>query len=209
MNPAIPLITTAVVLGATSGLTPGPLLTLVVAESFQRGFRSGAAVAIAPIITDAPIVLLIVLLANSLSSMDYVIGTLYLAGSAYLTYLSVEIFRIKGMEVDTTSGVRASFIKGVAANLLNPAPYIFWLTVGAPLLLQAKEISWMVLAAFIGFFYGLLVGTKLLLAVLIGRNRHILEGRYYIAVIRFMGIALLFFAAVFIKSGIDEITNYE
>lgn len=147
MNPVIPIMATAVVLGTTSGLSPGPLLTLVVAESFQRGFRSGAAVAIAPLITDAPIVLLMVLLANSLSSMNYVIGILYLAGSAYLAYLSVEIFQIKGMEVDTTSGVRVSFMKGVVANLLNPAPYIFWLTVGAPLLLQAKEISWMVVAA--------------------------------------------------------------
>lgn len=205
MNPIVLIIATAVVLGTTSGLSPGPLLTLVVAESFQRGFRSGAAVAIAPIITDAPIVLLMVLLANSLSSMNYVIGILYIAGSVYLAYLSVEIFKTKGMEVDTVSGVRVSFMKGVTANLLNPAPYIFWLTVGASLLLQAKEISWMVVAAFLGIFYMLLVGTKILLAVLIGRNRHILKGRYYIAVMRFMGFILLFFAAVFIKAGIEEL----
>lgn len=205
MDPIISLIATAVVLGATSGLSPGPLLTLVVAESFQRGFRSGAAVAIAPIITDLPIVLLMMVLANALSSMNYVIGVLYLAGSCYLAYLSIELFRIKGMEIDTTSNPRTSFIKGIVANLLNPAPYIFWLTVGTPLLLQAKEISWLVLAAFLGFFYGLLVGTKLLLAVLIGKNRHVLEGRYYRVVMSFMGILLIFFAAIFIKNGIEKI----
>jgi len=204
MDPVISLFSTAVVLGATSGLSPGPLLTLVVAESFQRGFRSGAAVAIAPIITDAPIVLMMLLLAHALSSMNYVIGALYIAGSVYLVYLSIEIFRIKGMEVDATASIRASFMKGVVANLLNPAPYVFWLTVGAPLLLQAKEISLMVVTAFLGIFYGLLIGTKLLLAALIGRNRHLLEGAYYKAVMRVMGVFLLLFAAVFIKSGIEK-----
>jgi len=205
MNPVIPIIATAVVLGTTSGLSPGPLLTLVIAESLQRGFRSGAAVAVAPIVTDAPIVLLMVLLAHLLSSVNYVIGMLYIAGSAYLAYLSVEIFKTRGMDVDTASGVRASFMKGVTANLLNPSPYIFWLTVGAPLLLQAKEISVTVVAVFLGTFYLLLVGMKMLLAVLIGKNRHMLKGRHYIAVMRFMGFLLLLFAAVFIKAGIEEL----
>jgi len=204
MHPVISLILTAIVLGATSGLSPGPLLTLVVAESFQKGFRAGAAVSLAPIMTDAPIVLLMIALANALSSMNYVIGALYLAGSGYLVYLSVEIFRIRGMEVDAAHNIRASFVKGIVANLLNPAPYVFWLTVGAPLLLQAKEISWTVVAAFLGAFYGLLVGTKILLAVLIGRNRHLLEGGCYKAVMRLMGLFLLFFALVFIKSGVER-----
>jgi threonine/homoserine/homoserine lactone efflux protein len=204
MHPAISLISTAVVLGGTSGLSPGPLLTLVVAESFQKGFRAGAAVAVAPIVTDAPIVLLMTTLASALSSMNYVIGALYLAGSGYLVYLSVEIFRIRGMEVDVAPDIRASFVKGIVVNLLNPAPYVFWLTVGAPLLLQAKEISWAVVAAFLGAFYGLLVGAKLLLAVLIGKNRHLLEGGYYKAVMRLMGLFLLFFAAVFVKGGVER-----
>lgn len=204
MHPVISLILTAIVLGATSGLSPGPLLTLVVAESFQKGFRAGAAVAFAPIVTDAPIVLLMTTLASALSSMNYVIGALYLAGSGYLVYLSVEIFRIRGMGVDVEPNIRASFVKGIVVNLLNPAPYVFWLTVGAPLLLQAKEISWAVVAAFLGVFYGLLVGAKLLLAVLIGKNRHLLEGGYYKAVMRLMGLFLLFFAVVFVKGGVER-----
>jgi threonine/homoserine/homoserine lactone efflux protein len=205
MNPVIPLLSTAIVLGATSGLSPGPLLTLVVAESFRGGFRSGAAVAIAPIVTDAPIVLLMLALAHELSSMDSVIGALYLAGSGYLAYLAIEIFRIKGMEVAAASNARASFIKGVVANLLNPAPYVFWLTVGAPMLLQAKDISWAVVLAFLVFFYGLLVGMKLLLAVLVGKNRHLLEGKNYKAVMRLMGSLLVLFAAIFLKSGVEKI----
>ena len=205
MNPVFPLISAACVLGATSGLSPGPLLTLVVAESFRRGFRSGAAVAVAPLLTDAPVILLMILLARILSSMDSVIGGLYLAGACYLAYLSIEQFRFKGLEIDKVSNAAVSFRKGVIVNLLNPAPYVFWLTIGAPLLAQAREISWTVVAAFLAAFYGLLVGMKLLLAVLIGKNRHLLKGRYYKAVMRGMGIVLLLFAAIFIKNGIEKI----
>jgi threonine/homoserine/homoserine lactone efflux protein len=205
MNPVIPLISAACVLGATSGLSPGPLLTLVVAESFRRGFRSGAAVAVAPLLTDAPVILLMILFARVLSSMNPIIGGLYLAGACYLAYLSVEQFRFKGTDIDKVSNATVSFKKGVIVNLLNPAPFVFWLTIGAPLLAQAREISWTVVAVFLAAFYGLLVGMKLLLAVLIGKNRHLLKGRYYKAVMRGMGIVLMLFAAIFIKNGVEKI----
>ena len=204
MNPVFPLISAACVLGATSGLSPGPLLTLVVAESFRRGFRSGAAVAVAPLLTDVPVILLMILISKLLSSVNSVIGGLYLAGACYLAYLSFEQFRFKGTDIDKVSNATVSFKKGVIVNLLNPAPYVFWLTIGAPLLAQAREISWTVVAAFLAAFYGLLVGMKLLLAVLIGKNRHLLKGRYYKAVMRGMGIVLLLFAAIFIKNGIEK-----
>ncbi|MBN2319322.1 MAG: LysE family transporter [Acidobacteria bacterium] len=205
MDPVIPLISAAFVLGATSGLSPGPLLTLVVAESFQRGFRSGAAVAVAPLITDAPVILLMLWLAHTLSSVESIIGVLYILGACYIAYLSVELLRFKGVEIDAASGARTSFMKGAVVNLLNPAPYVFWLTIGAPLLAQAKEISWLVVTAFLVVFYGLLVGMKLLLAILIGKNRHLLKGGCYRAVMRFMGIILLLFAAVFMKNGVEKI----
>ena len=146
-----------------------------------------------------------ILLARMLSSMDSVIGGLYLAGACYLAYLSMEQLRFKGTEIAKVSNAAVSFKKGVIVNLLNPAPYLFWLTIGAPLLVQAKEISWAVVAAFLGLFYGFLVGMKLLLAVLIGKNRHLLRGVYYKAVMRGLGIVLLLFAAIFLKNGIGKI----
>lgn len=193
-------------LGAASGLSPGPLLALVVAESFQRGFRSGAAVSIAPLITDIPIILAMTLLADALSSMGQAIGWLYLAGSCYLIYLAVEVFRFQKKTLDTSFNVRASLLKGAAVNLLNPAPYAFWFAIGAPLLVQAKSISWMAVFLFLGIFYCMLVGSKLLLAALVGKNRQVLAGRAYTAVTRLLGIFLLIFAVVFIKNGIGRLS---
>ena len=45
-------------LGLSSGISPGPLLTLVIAETLRYGLGAGIRVAITPFITDLPIILL-------------------------------------------------------------------------------------------------------------------------------------------------------
>jgi len=47
-------------LGLAAGFSPGPLTVLVIGETLRHGLRSGLQVAIAPILTDIPIILLIV-----------------------------------------------------------------------------------------------------------------------------------------------------
>jgi len=44
-------------LGLSAGITPGPLLTLVITASLRRGWAGGLQVALAPLITDAPIII--------------------------------------------------------------------------------------------------------------------------------------------------------
>jgi threonine/homoserine/homoserine lactone efflux protein len=45
-------------LGLAAGASPGPLSALLVAVSVDRGFPAGARVAMAPLLSDAPIVVL-------------------------------------------------------------------------------------------------------------------------------------------------------
>jgi threonine/homoserine/homoserine lactone efflux protein len=207
MGSIFPVLSAAFMLGLASGLSPGPLLALVVSESLQRGFRSGAAVSMSPLITDVPIILAMTVLAGALHSFDRIIGWLYLAGACYLIFLSVEAFRFRDRDADIVLNPRRSLLKGAVTNLLNPAPYVFWLTVGAPLLVQAKNRSIGTVFAFLGIFYGTLVGSKLLLAGLVGKNRHVLSGRAYRLAMRFLGACLLFFALFFAKSGLDALSR--
>ena len=51
-------------------------------------------------------------------------------------------------------------------NLLSPHPWLFWLTVGAAILAKAIAQNWLVAAAFLFGFYLLLVGSKVLIALL-------------------------------------------
>ena len=53
-------------LGLSAGLAPGPLLALVIQRSLHGGLTSGLRVALAPLITDLPIVILALLLVGRL-----------------------------------------------------------------------------------------------------------------------------------------------
>ena len=90
-----------------------------------------------------------------------------------------------------------SLIKGILANLLNPHPYLFWFSVGAPLMTQALGQNAAALIGFIVGFYLFLVGSKVILAVMVARSAAFLSGRIYLYVMRFLG-AMLGLLAVFL-----------
>ncbi|MBW2369691.1 MAG: LysE family transporter, partial [Deltaproteobacteria bacterium] len=77
----------AVVLGVIGGITPGPLLILVVSETLKYGTREGIRVALVPAITDLPIVMASVYLVSILSNFSVCLGTVALAGGIFLCYL--------------------------------------------------------------------------------------------------------------------------
>ncbi|MDD3619611.1 MAG: hypothetical protein PHX57_09500 [Desulfobulbaceae bacterium] len=59
------------------------------------------------------------------------------------------------------------------------------------------------LAAFLVSFYLFLVGSKILLAVFVGRSGSFLRGRPYIITMRFLGLVLAFFALILFRGGLS------
>jgi len=122
-----------VVFGLSAGLSPGPLLTLVISETLKHDVKEGIKVSIAPILTDLPIVMftilvLSILVLSRLSNMLTLLGLVSLLGSAFLIYLGYEGISFKGVDIDVEQAKPQSIRKGVIANFLNPAPYLFWFT---------------------------------------------------------------------------------
>jgi len=188
---------TGIILGLSAGFAPGPLLTLVVSETLQHDLRAGIKVALAPIITDLPIIVLTLLLLSKISHFQVVLGIISLLGGFFVLYLGYENMRTKEIDVDLHDRQSHSLRKGIIVNVLSPYPYLFWMSVGAPTTLKAMNQSLMSAVAFIGSFYVLLVGSKILLAVLVGRSRSFLTGRAYIYTMRILGL-LLFVLALFL-----------
>lgn len=196
----LPFLSAGLLLGLSSGLAPGPLLTLVAGETLRHGLRAGIGVALAPLLTDAPIVLATFMLLRPLSDRALPLALLHLAGGLYLAWLALESLRFRGVEPLATVAA-GSLWRGVIANILNPSPYLFWLAVGAPTLLAAWRQGWPAVAAFIGAFYALLVGTKVLLALLLARVRGTLRSRSYIGLMRALGLLLLVYALLLLGEG--------
>ncbi len=203
MTDAFTFLIAGGIFGLAGGFSPGPTTTVVVSQTLRFGVMDGIKVAIAPALTDAPIILVAVLLVGQLAKFEFVLGVISLLGAAFLFYLAFESFRVRGIDIDETAVEPRSIRKGFMANLLNPHPYLFWFVIGAPKLIAAAEISWMTAAAFIAGLYICLIGAKILVAFLVGRSRSFLRSRGYIYVNRILGAVLAGFAIFFMRDGIE------
>lgn len=90
-------------------------------------------------------------------------------------------------------------------NVLSPHPWLFWLTAGAAILAKAIAQSWLVAMAFLCGFYLLLVGSKVLLALLAGQSRNLLTGRPYRVVMRVLALLLVVFAFFLFLEGLKHL----
>ncbi|CAG0973235.1 hypothetical protein METP3_01622 [Methanosarcinales archaeon] len=187
-------------LGFASGITPGPLLTLVISETLIKNKKEGIKVASSPLYTDIPIILITTLILLKISNFNLILGLISILGSIFLCYLAYGnlFFKLKTGNIDKSK----SFEKGVIVNLLNPHPYLFWFTVGAPTLLKAWDVSVYSVILFITGFYIFLVGSKILIVLIVERYRNFLKSRIYEYLVKLTGILLLFFAFSFLKDGL-------
>ncbi len=206
MIPEMTFLFSGVVFGLSSGLSPGPLMTLVISETLRHGTREGIRVAMAPLLTDLPIVFGAVFILSRLSNLLRVIGGIYLLGGAFLTYLAYESISFRGVDTEGEEPVRPqSLKKGVIANFLNPSPYLFWISIGSPILLKAGEDSVLTAMLFIICFYLCLIGSKILVAVIVGKSRFFLKSNHYVYTIRILGILLFIFAILFFRDGLRHL----
>jgi threonine/homoserine/homoserine lactone efflux protein len=183
------------VLGLAAGVSPGPLLALVLAQSIRFGTREGLKVAAAPLLTDLPIVVLATaLVAAAAGTASWILGAISLAGALFVAYLGIESIRTTGVQAGRPDEAPRSWARGALVNALSPHPYLFWVAVGAPTLILAWDEGPLAAAAFLAGFYACLVGSKMLLAVIAGRSGGRLRGGAYRAVMVVLGVLLLLFA---------------
>lgn len=190
------------ILGLTSGITPGPLLTLVISETLKHNRAEGVKVAISPLITDLPIIIVSFFLFSKFQGMNIVLGIIALLGGTFMAYMGYETWQTKGLRTEVLTVAPNSLRKGIMANFLNPGPYLFWVTVGTPLLLQALQINLAAVAFFLSTFYILLIGSKITIVLLIAQSKSLLSNRLYFGVMRFLAIVLCIFALIFIGDGL-------
>jgi len=198
----IELLIAGITLGLYAGLSPGPLLVLVISQTLKHGYKEGIRVAFAPIISDIPIIIICLLFLSLISGYTSILGIISIIGGLYLLYLAYESFKTKGLTGDIKLEKPKSLRKGVTLNLLNPAPYLFWITIGGPIIIPAYYQDSLSPLWFIIGFYALLVGSKIALAYATGKSRDFIEGKTYIWIMRILGAVLVIFALYFLNQGI-------
>ncbi|MCK4314061.1 LysE family translocator [Candidatus Bathyarchaeota archaeon] len=205
MAEGIEFLISGVIFGLASGTSPGPLLALVFSETLKHGKKEGIKVAVSPLITDLPIVLFVLFILSSLAGYNFVIGIISLFGACYLAWLGVESLRVQIAKSGVELSKKDALKRGVLANLLSPHPYLFWLSIGGPMIFKSLDVHVSATFLFVLGFYSLLVGSKIAIVLFVERSKSFIESKYYLCILRVLGIALILFALIFVRDGLKLI----
>ncbi len=190
-------------LGLTAAITPGAFQTYLISESLSGGWRRGAPVAFAPLLSDLPIIILSLFLLSQLP--DTFLRVISLAGGIFALYLAWRLWLgwRKGADFPEsgTASSKESLGRGALANFLNPGPYLFWTLVSGPILLSALRGSIAFGAAFLLGFYGVMIFSLLGLAVIFSQARRLGPRLVHVLLLASI-IILVILAAVLLKQGI-------
>ena len=192
-------------LGLAAGMSPGPLLAVTISETLQHGKWEGIKVAISPLITDLPIILAVLFVLSHLTNSDFFIGIVAFFGASYLIYSGIESLKIKTDSVELNVEKKDALKKGVIVNFGNPHPYVFWLSIGGPIIYKSFSTHVWATILFIAGFYIFLVGSKVVVALIVEKSKYFINSKYYFTIIRVLGIAQIVFGLTFIKVGLDSL----
>jgi threonine/homoserine/homoserine lactone efflux protein len=162
-------------IGSAAGVSPGPLLALVLTETLRSGTRAGITAALAPLLTDAVVIAGTLLVLRHLPRG--VLPVLGVLGGAYDVFSALQTWREAGVDVrPAAGGTRTALRRAAVVNLPSPHPWVTWATVLGPLTLTTWRTSHAGGALLVAGSYLTLLGAKVVLAALVGRGRRRLVG---------------------------------
>ena len=143
-----------------AAVQPGPLQTYLISQTLKRGWRSTLPAAFAPVISDGPILLLVLFLLSTVP--ENFVFILRILGGLFLLYLALNAYK-SWKEFDPDKSIsndsnQKTLFSAVVVNLLNPAPYLGWSLIMGPIFLEGWEIAPINgISLIIGFYLTLII----------------------------------------------------
>jgi threonine/homoserine/homoserine lactone efflux protein len=190
-----------------AAVQPGPLQAFLLSSVSQHGWKRTIPASFAPLLSDGPIALLVLLLLNHISHGMY--GILQGAGGILLLSFALSSYQqwkqSTGGEPEKSNGVPRTLFQAAMVNILNPNPYLGWSLVLGPACMAAWQKNSLHAIALILFFYTTMVitlgctiflfGTARFLSA-VGRRRLILFSAIILAILGIYQISAFFLGAI-------------
>lgn len=146
--------------GMAAASQPGPFQAYLISQSLTHGWRRTLPAALAPLISDGPIIAVCLLVLSQVpAGMEKV---LYGASGLFILYLafgSYKSWRSDPTTLKTDNANGQSVWKAALMNSLSPGPYIFWTLVTGPILVSGWRESPVFGLGFLGGFYVTIVAA--------------------------------------------------
>jgi threonine/homoserine/homoserine lactone efflux protein len=186
-------------------IMPGPFQAFLLSRSLQYGWKRTLPAALAPLVTDGPIIILVMIVLTQLPRQFP--DMLQIAGGLFILYLAKGIFvSLKAVNfVAESSGdaARKSLLQAIIMNALNPNPYIFWSVVGGPIILSGwRESPGLGLSFIVGFFGTFVCGLVVLIVAFATAGRINPKANQIMRGVA--AVALVGFGIYLIASGVEK-----
>lgn len=157
--------------GFAAASQPGPFQTYLIAQSISHGWRRTLPSALAPLVSDGPIIALCLLVLSQVP--PWMEQVLYGLSGVFILYLAMGSYRAwRAMETQVQDEPTAPPMRPIGAavvmNMLSPGPYIFWTLVTGPVLVAGWRESPAHGLAFLGGFYATIVAGLALIVLVFG-----------------------------------------
>jgi threonine/homoserine/homoserine lactone efflux protein len=190
------------ILGAAAAAQPGPLQAYLLSLTTRYGWRRALPATFAPLISDGPVLLLVLLVLTSLPpAMLFALQT---AGGFFLIYLR----EAKSVKLETDHKTGQNILKAALINLLSPNPYIFWATIAGPIVISGwQDMPRYGIGFLIGFYVALVGGFMAFVALFTLTGK--LDERLNRALNGFAAIALLLFGIFHLIRGLIQMVDLQ
>jgi threonine/homoserine/homoserine lactone efflux protein len=156
-----------------AAVQPGPYQTYLISQALSHGWRSTLPAALAPLLSDVPIIVLVLLVLSrlplALEQALRCVGGVFLLYLAWRAFRAWREYRLAAEHGSATA--RRSLLSAAVVNLLNPNPYLGWSLVMGPLLLKGWREAPANAIALLVAFYGTMVAASMSIIVLFAAAR--------------------------------------
>jgi threonine/homoserine/homoserine lactone efflux protein len=160
-------------LGLAAAAQPGPFQAYMISLALSRGWRRSLPIALAPLVSDAPVILLVLVVLSQVP--DWFQKGLHFAGGLFILYLALHAWQSwKQFQENLTAekiSSKQTLLQAALVNVLSPGPFIFWNLVSGPILLDAWEHSPLQGISFLLGFYATIVFSLVGIIIAFGSAR--------------------------------------
>jgi threonine/homoserine/homoserine lactone efflux protein len=154
--------------GFAAAVQPGPLTTYLISQTLSSGWRRTMPAILAPLISDGPIAILMLLLLSRVPTG--MVHWLRLLGGLFLFYLAWGAWKTWWQFDEKVAtfprSSRQSMLNAALVNLLNPNPYLGWSLVLGPLLLKGwRETPANGVSVVAGFYSAMIASLAIIILI--------------------------------------------
>jgi threonine/homoserine/homoserine lactone efflux protein len=209
MTSLLAVFFTSLVVAFSGAMMPGPLLTITISESTQRGPIAG------PLLIVGHAVLELVLLVGLLFGLGPLLKnesffiTIAFIGGLIMLWMAYGMFRALptlSVKADKTKLKRRNLLlTGAIMSLVNPYWIIWWATIGIGYIVLSQKLGFWGIAL---FYLGHITGDMIwyvTISTAVGNGKKLFTDRIYRSLIAICGSFLVGFAFYLVISGITKL----